>query len=179
MKQMLSQEYKDLNETLRKEKGDECRFFSFASTIAAKAFNSDRECEGWMGVLYQKEPQQEPSTVWIHVRMNDGTAQSQADALGILGANLVYLVSSKTRSAKNIITHLLDDTPKGSLTLNWVDFSGPGWTDVKNKLVGFWLVHYGLAEAVIFEPEADSGSSFNPFGGGSNSKPRKMKPTVP
>jgi hypothetical protein len=164
MDQMLNQEYKEIEETLRSVKGKECRFFTFASTIAAKAFNSDRECEGWLGLLYQKHPGEEPSKVWVHTRMSDPTAQLQADALGVLGANMVYLCSDPERSFVTIIKHLLDDVGDG-VTINWIDFSGPGWEDVDDRHVAFYLVQYRLAEAVVFDPLPG--------------KHQRMQPTVP
>lgn len=154
MYQMCRQEYIELEEACRKMKGD-TRFFSFASTVAAKAYMSNRECEAYMGCYYQKEKGQEPSLVWLHVRMNDDEAQSQADALGTLGCNLVYLCKTKQQPV-TVIRHLLDDIEPGRLNINWVNFEGPGWKSVDDRLVAFWLVQYGLAEAVVFEP-TDSG----------------------
>eukprot|EP00927_Polykrikos_kofoidii_P060754 TRINITY_DN55675_c0_g1_i1.p1 TRINITY_DN55675_c0_g1~~TRINITY_DN55675_c0_g1_i1.p1 ORF type:complete len:640 (-),score=99.41 TRINITY_DN55675_c0_g1_i1:28-1902(-) len=151
MFQMFEQEYGEIESTLRERKGSDCRFFSFASTIAAKAFKSDRECEGWLGIMYQKEPGQDPSVVWLHARMSQPTAQLQSDALGILGANLVYLVSDSSRSARTIIRHLMADVDDG-ISINWVSFSGPGWTEIDDRLVALWLVMYGVSEAVVFEP---------------------------
>lgn len=153
--QMMSQEYEEVEQTLRQQKGEDCRFFGFASTIAAKAFMSDRECEGWLGIMYQKEARQEPSTVWLHARMSDPTAMLQGDALGILGANLVYLCMDATRPAETIVRHLMDDVGEGRVTINWVDFGGPGWTDVDNRVVALNLVQYGLVESVVFEHSDD------------------------
>jgi len=149
--QMMQQEYDEVEQTLRAQKGDDCRFFSFASTIAAKAFMSDRECEGWLGIMYQKEARQAPSTIWLHARMTDNSATEQGDALGILGANLIYLCKDAARSAETIVRHLLDDVGPGRLTINWVDFSGPGWQSVDNRIIALNLVEYGLVESVVFE----------------------------
>lgn len=155
MFQMMQQEYTEIEETLRSVKGEDCRFFSFASTIAAKAFMSDRECEGWLGLMYQKVAGQRPSVVWAHARMTDPTALLQGDALGILGANLVYLCMDADRPAETIVKHLLDDISGGRLSLNWVDFSGPGWANVDNRIIALTLVQYGISEAVVFEPSND------------------------
>jgi len=155
MMQMCQQEYTELEETLREQKGVDCRFFAYASTLAAKAYMSDRECEGWIGILYQKEPGQEPSRVYMHVRMTDPTAEMQGDALGILGMNLVYLCKDATRPARTIIKHLLDDVGEKRLSINQVSFEGPGWVDVDQRLVALWLVQYKIAEAVVFEPQED------------------------
>mmetsp|Transcript_70931 Transcript_70931/g.122954 ORF Transcript_70931/g.122954 Transcript_70931/m.122954 type:complete len:579 (-) Transcript_70931:199-1935(-) len=153
MLQMCHQEYHELEEACRKMKGDDTRFFSFASTVAAKAYMSNRECEAYMGCYYQKEKGQEPSLIWLHVRMNDPDAQLQADALGTLGCNLVYLCKQKHMPALTLIRHLLDDIEPGRLNINWVSFQGPGWKSVDDRLVALWLVQYGIAEAVVFQPK--------------------------
>lgn len=152
MMQMIEQEYKEVEGTLREVKGPDCRFFSFASTIAAKAYMSDRECEAYIGIMYQKEAGAELSTVWLHARMTDSTAELQGDALGVLGANLVYLVSKAEHDEKTIIKNLMADINPGRLTVNWVGFEGAGW-DVDSRLCALWLVQYGLTEAVLFQPE--------------------------
>lgn len=153
MLQMCHQEYRELEEACRKNKGEDTRFFSFASTVAAKAYMSNRECEAYMGCYYQKEKGQEPSLVWLHVRMNDPDAQLQADALGTLGCNLVYLCKQKGLPALTVIRHLLDDIEPGRLNVNWASFQGPGWQTVDDRLVALWLVQYGIAEAVVFQPK--------------------------
>merc|ERR1719210_174851 len=91
LEQMLSTEYEAVEEYLRETRGEETRFFAFASTLAAKAYNSDRECEGWVGLTYQAQAGEEKSTVLLHVRMTDPTAQEQGKAIGVLGTNLLYL----------------------------------------------------------------------------------------
>ncbi|CAE7670308.1 unnamed protein product, partial [Symbiodinium pilosum] len=46
VEQMLNTEYDVVEKNLRGTKGEEARFFAFATTLAAKAYMSDRECEG-------------------------------------------------------------------------------------------------------------------------------------
>ena len=46
LQQMLDTEYDLVDSNLRKTKGEDACFFAFASTVAAKAFMSNRECEG-------------------------------------------------------------------------------------------------------------------------------------
>lgn len=152
--QMMDQEYRELNETLRTTKGPDCRFFAFASTIAAKAFNSDRECEGWLGCLYQSRPGEEPSMITLHVAMMDPTAELQGDALGILGSNLVYLCKDQLK-AVDVVRDLMHSIAPGRLAINSVTFDGPAWPDVDPVLVGLWLAEYGLAPAVVFMPTED------------------------
>eukprot|EP00913_Durusdinium_trenchii_P018248 g17145.t1 len=83
LEQMLNTEYDLVEKTLRKQRGDDACFFAFATTVAAKAYNSDRECEGWVGLTYQSKPGEERSTVILHIRMSQPTAQLQGEAIGV------------------------------------------------------------------------------------------------
>jgi len=152
--QMMDQEYRELTEALREQKGPDCRFFAFASTIAAKAYMSDRECEGWLGCLYQGKAGEEPSMITVHCAMMDPTAELQGDALGILGANLVYLCKDPLRPVE-VVKDLMHSIQPGRLAINSVTFDGPAWPDVDPVLVGFWLVEYGLAPGVVFTATGD------------------------
>src|ERR1700726_3394944 len=87
---MLDHEYDLLIQRLSAVRGDRTAFFVFADTVAAKSFKGTNEAHGWMGVRFQPEPNTEPSTIILHVRMWDKENILQQQALGIIGVNLVY-----------------------------------------------------------------------------------------
>ncbi|MBN8248446.1 MAG: TonB-dependent receptor, partial [Verrucomicrobia bacterium] len=58
---MLDHEYSLLVSRLRDKRGATTRFFVFADTVAARAFNRRDETHGWMGIRFQSEPGAEPS----------------------------------------------------------------------------------------------------------------------
>jgi len=161
LQQMLETEYDIVDSNLRDLKGDEARFFAFATTVAAKAYGSDRECEGWMGLTYQANPSEEKSTVILHIRMSQPTAQLQGEAIGVLGTNLIYLC--KNLSDPYLITSFLmdgmsiSDEPGGGgrIEIDYVDFQGPSFKEVDSRLVAFRLIQLRLANGVILEPGSD------------------------
>lgn len=160
LQQMLTGEYEQLEQYLRESRGDDTRFFAFASTLAAKAFQSDRECEGWVGLTYQAEVGAPRSTVSLHVRMSDPTAQLQGEAIGVLGTNLIY--SCHRVSDPYIITSMLLDglelnqgVEKGRLEIDFIEFSGPAFPDVEYRRLALRMVQLRLANAVLLEPGKD------------------------
>lgn len=150
LEQMLKAEYNMVEETLRATRGDDTRFFSFATTLAAKAFMSDRECEGWVGIMYQAEAGQGPSTVKLHVRMIDPTAQQQGEAIGILGTNLVYMCH-RAKDPYLISSCLLDGIVEGRLQVDYASFEGPAFPEgtVDSRLLAMRMVQFRLAPSVL------------------------------
>jgi len=163
--QMMDGEYKDLEAFVREGKaawggkGPEVRFFSFAATLAAKAYMSDRECEGWVGVKYQHEAGAEPSSVEMHIRMSDPTAQLQGEAVGVLGTNLIYLIS-KTNCPYLITTFLLDGMEEGRLEVDFINFSGPAFPDdsYDPRLLALRMVQFRMTPCVLLEKDAKTGT---------------------
>ena len=149
---MLEYEYLSCSLNLRKQRGKNTAFFAFADTVVARAFGKKNECHGWLGVKFQPRPGDSPSTVMIHVRMFDATAQEQQEALGVLGVNLIHAVLTtgaekanaerrrspshdgdgpSTRTSRSsdisgkIIGKLLDDLSRSRIEVDLIDFSGP------------------------------------------------------
>lgn len=156
--QMLKTEYDELEKCIRTTKGPECRFFSFASTLAAKAYMSDRECEGWVGLTYQHEAGAAPSTVRLHIRMTDPTAQQQGQAIGVLGTNLLYLCNGTT-DPFIISTFLLDSIEEGRLEVDYVDFSGPAFPEgsFDPRLLAMRMVQFRVAVSVLMLVDEKTG----------------------
>eukprot|EP00435_Cladocopium_sp_Y103_P058983 s571_g20.t5 len=161
LKQMLDTEYDIVEKNLRSLKGEDACFFAFADTLAAKAFNSNRECEGWIGLTYQANPKEARSTVILHIRMSQPSAQLQGQAIGVLGTNLIYLCKSLTDPY--LITSFLldglsirdDEGGGGRIEIDFVDFQGPAFKDVDCRLVAFRLIQLRIANGVILEPDSD------------------------
>ncbi|CAE7023544.1 Ankrd17 [Symbiodinium natans] len=163
LEQMLNTEYDVVEKNLRATKGGDARFFSFASTLAAKAYMSDRECEGWVGLKYQAEIGAAPSTVILHIRMSQPTAQQQGEAIGVLGTNLIYLCYSMS-DPYLITSFLLDgmslsDEPSGGgrIEVDFIDFTGPSFPKeaIDARLLAFRMVQLRIANGVLMEPGSD------------------------
>jgi len=157
--QMMNTEYDLLEECVRETRGPDVRFFSLATTLAARAFMSTRECEGWVGITFQHEAGvSERSTVCLHVRMSDPTAQEQGQAIGVLGTNLVYLCHGS--SDPYILTSfLLDGITPGRLEVDYVSFKGPAFPEgaLDYRLLALRMVQFRVANGVLLEYDEGTG----------------------
>ncbi|CAK8997450.1 unnamed protein product, partial [Durusdinium trenchii] len=155
--QMLTKEYDTLEASIRSAKNAETRFFALATTLAAKAYNSDRECEGWVGINFQHEAKASPSTVQLHVRMCDQTAPLQGEAIGRLGTNLIYLCNF-AKDPVVITSLLLDAIEEGRLEVDFVQFDGPAFPKEKvdYRLLAMKMVEFKLAPSVLLLYDAST-----------------------
>jgi len=106
---MLDHEYQLLLERLAATRGKETTFFVFADTVATKNFKGNNEAHGWMGIRFQTEPLGEPSDIVLHMRMWDKENVLQQEALGILGANLIYGAFYYRDDPEKLIQSFLDN----------------------------------------------------------------------
>ena len=67
--------------------------------------------------------------------------------------NLIYGAFNYYDNPRKLIQSLYDHIPKDSLEIDMIDFSGPDFIYVDNRLMSLQLVKNGMTEAVIFTPE--------------------------
>ncbi len=151
--QMLDHEFALLTERLDATRGDNTRFFVYANTVAAASYKGTKECHGWMGVRYQLNPRQPPSDIILHVRMWDKTAQLQQEALGIIGVNLIYGAFEFPNDLAQFIPSLADNLGVERIEVDILQFFGPDFSAVDNRIVSLELVKHGLTNAVLFGPD--------------------------
>jgi hypothetical protein len=152
---MLSHEF-DLDvERLDSKRGDHTCFFAFADTVAARSFRGGSECHGWMGITFQHEPKAPQSRIVIHVRMLDADNAAQAEALGIVGVNLVYGAGFLNHNPEALLSSLLDQLSVGRIEIDMIEFSGAAFTNVDNRLMSLRLVQLGLSGAAMFGPKGE------------------------
>jgi hypothetical protein len=149
---MLHHEYGLMNERLGAKRGENTRFFVFADTIAAKSYTRTDNWHGWMGIRFQNRPGAEPSQVLLHVSLLDHEATLQQEAVGILGVNLVHAALYESAPVP-LLRHLLDSLSQERIDVDLIEFSGPAFTGVDNRLMSLELVHCGLTEAAMFTAE--------------------------
>ena len=90
LRKMLDYEFDLMVERLGVGRGDKSSFFAFANTVAARTYQGNDECHGWLGIKFQAEPKGVPSEIVLHVNMLDKENLQQQEALGIIGVNLAY-----------------------------------------------------------------------------------------
>lgn len=156
LEQMLTREFDLLNERLASSRPKITQFFSYAATVTAKSFKQKNECHGWVGINVQLYPEAPPSEIILHVRMLEDDNQAQAEALGILGVNLIYGAFHYKNKPKRIIESLLDNIEAKRLEIDLIHFSGPYFTEVDNRLMNLHLVRSWCCRAVMFDTNGHS-----------------------
>lgn len=152
---MLDYEH-DLNlERLTDSRGDSTTFFAFADTVSARSYRGGNQCHGWMGIKFQAYPRDEDSQIIIHVRMLDGEAALQQEALGIVGVNLVYGAFNLHHEPELLVDSLLDGLSTSRIEIDMIEFSGIGFRHVDNRLMSLKLVELGLSGAAMFAAEGE------------------------
>jgi len=150
---MLDHEFDLLHERLAESRGAQTQFFVFADTVSARNFAGTNEQHGWMGVRFQPAPCSAPSDIVLHVRMLDKDAILQQEALGIVGTNLVYAAFYYRSEPQKFIASLLDHLNPKRIEIDMLEFRGPEFAHIDNRLTSLLLVHYGLTNAVMFGPD--------------------------
>ena len=151
LEKMLDYEYKSMTEHLAAKRGENTRFFVFADTIAAKSYTRKENYHGWMGIRFQTQPGSVPSQILLHVSLLDRETVLQQEATGILGVNLIHSALYESGPAA-LVKKLLDDLSAERIEVDMVEFSGPGFAHVDNRLMSLELVHCGLSSAAMFTP---------------------------
>ena len=149
---MLDHEFGLLKERLDTIRGNSTTFFVYADTVATKSFKGNNEAHGWMGVRFQTEPHGPTNDIIIHVRMWDKENVLQQEALGIIGTNLIYGAFYYRDNPQKFIQSLLDNLSYDRIEVDMIEFIGPAFPNVDNRLLSMHLVQYGLTNAVLFGP---------------------------
>ncbi|MFO0909857.1 MAG: TonB-dependent receptor [Isosphaeraceae bacterium] len=147
---MLDYEYRLMTERLAPKRGENTRFFIFADTVAAMSYTRRDNCHGWMGIRFQPCPGCEPCQIILHVSLLDRENLAQQEAIGILGVNLIHAALYQTGDPVALIRALLDDLSGERIEVDLIEFSGPAFAHVDNRLMSLELVHCGLSSAAMF-----------------------------
>ncbi len=147
---MLNHEFGLLVERLSEKRGADTKFFAFADTCATRSFSRKQDGDAWLGIRYQTKPQTDPSNIVVHCRLRDEEAVLQQEALGILGVNLVHAASYLHQDCQSLLLALMDGLGKKRVEIDMVEFSGPTFATVDNRLVALMLVENGLCDAAMF-----------------------------
>jgi hypothetical protein len=155
--QMMLCEYDLLLKRLEGHRDVESKFFSYAATVTARSYSQKNECHGWVGVRRQSESGGAPSEIVIHVRMLDDTNRAQSEALGILGINLIHSAFHCDNDPKKIIECLQDGMGSDKrIEIDLINFSGPDFEGVENRLMNLHLIHSWACRAVMFDANGQS-----------------------
>jgi len=150
---MLETEYTLLNSRLGEKKGSECTFFSFANTVATFNYDQQQAGHGWLGIQFQTKPQETLSEIHLHVTLKGKASSQDQETLGILGVNLIYGARYLHQDPVALLISLLDNLSIHQLEIDMIDFNGPAFHKVDNRLMALQLVRHGLTHATMFQPD--------------------------
>ncbi|OGS63106.1 TonB-dependent receptor [Flavobacterium sp.] len=153
LKKMLSHEINLVEQRLSRDKHPNKLFFSYANTVATIDFAKQFKGHGWVGIVYQVEPDEDYNEIILHIRFKENDAKLQQETLGTLGVNLIYGAFYKYNDPKKLLRYLYDHLDKDQLEIDTINFSGPRFANVDNRLMSLQLVKNGMTDAVMFGPD--------------------------
>ena len=150
---MLDHEYRLLNERLGESRGSTSAFFAFANTVAARSFSQKLDGHGWLGIRFQRRPGEDASQIDLHVQLKGQENIQDQETLGLLGVNLIYAALYLNEDPEVLLASLLDGLSIDLLAIDMIDFYGPAFQQVDNRLMALRLVQHGLSMAAMFQAD--------------------------
>ena len=157
LKKMLSHEVMLIEDRLSRANYPNKMFFSYANTVATIDFAKRFKGHGWVGIRYQIDSEQkEYNEITLHIRFKETDARLQQETLGKLGTNLIYGAYYKYNEPKKLLRYLYDHIHKDQLEIDTINFSGPDYKNVDNRLMSLQLLKNGMTDAVMFAPDGNN-----------------------
>jgi hypothetical protein len=163
LEMMLNHEYPLLLERLDEKRGATTKFFVFADTVVARSYSRQDDAHGWLGIRFQTEPKVAPSQIIVHVRLWDKENVQEQEALGILGVNLVHGAMYLHDDPEILLASLVDNVGKDRIEVDMIQFSGPAFAKIDNRLMALKLVQHGLTNAALFTADGQVVSPADAF----------------
>ncbi|WP_298926968.1 TonB-dependent receptor [uncultured Allomuricauda sp.] len=157
LKRMLAHEMQLVEERISRENNPDYLFFSFANTVATIDFSKRYKGHGWIGIRFQLDPKQkEFDEIVLHIRFKQTEARLQQETLGTLGVNLIYGAFFKNHKPKKLLKYLYDHIDKDTIEIDMVNFTGPHFKEVDNRLMSLQLIRNDMTDAVMFGPDGNN-----------------------
>ncbi len=156
LKKMLRHEMDLIEERLDRQKHPEKLFFCYANTVATINFSKKFKGHGWVGIRFQLDPLEDYNEIVLHLRFKETDARLQQETLGILGVNLIYGAFYLNDNPKELLKSFYDNIDKDRLEIDMINFSGPRFMYVDNRLMSLQLVKNGMTNAVMFGPDGNN-----------------------
>ncbi len=156
LRKMLRYEVSLIEERISREDSPNRKFFSYANTVTTINFDKTQKGHGWVGIRFQVTENQDYNEVVINVKFKENDATLQQETLGNLGVNLIYGAFNYYDNPRKLIESLYDEISIDSLEIDMIDFNGPAFEYVDNRLMSLQLVKNGMTDAVIFNSEGNN-----------------------
>ncbi|MDA0330682.1 MAG: TonB-dependent receptor [Bacteroidetes bacterium] len=148
---MLNHEMNLLEKRISRKEYPNKFFFVYANTVATIDFVKKFKGHGWMGIKFQTDPKDDYSEIKLHVRFHQNEAKLQQESLGIMGVNLIYGAFYKHNEPLKLMRYLNDHIDDKSIEIDTINFNGPLFKDIDNRLISLELVRLKMTDAVIFD----------------------------
>ena len=156
LNKMLDHEMGLLENRIPRDENPNKMFFTYANTVTTIDFAKKFKGHGWMGIRFQADPVQDYSEITLHVRFHQTEARLQQEVLGIIGVNLIYGAFYKNNEPKKLLRYLYDHIDHDAIEIDTINFKGPLFKDVDNRLMSLQLVRNDMTDAVMFNPEGNN-----------------------
>ncbi len=156
LRKMLTHEVRLIEERISRDDNPNKMFFSYANTVSTIDFAKRYKGHGWMGLRFQIDPNEAYNEIILHLRFKESDARLQQETLGKLGTNLIYGAFYKHNQPKKLLRYLYDHLSKDQIEIDTINFSGPVFNDVDNRLMSLQLVKNGMTDAVMFAPDGNN-----------------------
>ena len=154
LKKMLDHEMELMKERLIHDHYKEKAFFTYANTVTTIDYSKKNEGQGWIGLRFKLNAEEEKANeIIFHVKFKENTAQLQQETLGVLGVNLIYGAYYYYDNPRKLIKSLYDTLDKDQLEIDMINFRGPQFRYVDNRLMSLQLVKNGMTDVAVFNPQ--------------------------
>ena len=152
LRKMLKHETGLIEKRIQRNDQPNKMFFCYANTVATIDFAKKYNGHGWVGIRFQIDPREKYNEIILHIRFKENNASQQQETLGVLGTNLIYSAFYHFNKPKKIIKYLYDHLSSDQIEIDTVNFEGPIFKDVDNRILSLELVKNGMTDAVMFDP---------------------------
>ncbi|WP_461533040.1 TonB-dependent receptor [Sinomicrobium sp.] len=156
LKKMLDHEIRLVEDRISRKRHPNKLFFTYANTVATIDFSKKYKGHGWVGLRFQADPTENYNEIIIHIRFHQTDTQMQQETLGVLGVNLIYGAYYMHDQPKKLLKSLYDNIDKDDLEIDLINFSGPRFLKVDNRLMSLQLLKNEMTEAVMFGPDGNN-----------------------
>lgn len=153
LKRMLAHEIELMEDRLSRKKHPEKLFFTYANTVATIDFAKKFKGHGWVGIKFQLDPLEDYNEIILHIRFKQTDARLQQETLGVLGVNLIYGAFYMNDRPKELLKSFYHHIDKDRIEIDMINFEGPRFMYVDNRLMSLQLVKNSMTEAVMFGPD--------------------------
>lgn len=153
---MLLYEVNLIAERLNNDSFPDRKFFSYANTVTTINYHKTNKGHGWVGIMFQNKQGEAYSEITLHIRFKENDLTLQQETLGNLGVNLIYGAFHLADNPRELLRSLYDDISMDKIEIDMIDFQGPAFRYVDNRLMSLQLVKMDMTDAVIFNSTGEN-----------------------